>query len=364
MDYPAPLSTIDGARVDVSNAYAVGIGEWDKQAVRFGYSPDASLLPSILRENRERGLVYITDSDARSPGSASSSGVLWDNGSDPVAQLQSEMEVRRHALLRYGERMIRSGRPMATIEETLVPLYLKHRYQIEGTVRLVGGVSYSYALRDGGDALPVSVPGDQQLAALDAVLATLAPKELVLPQSLILLIPPRPPGYEGGRERFDRRTGPTFDPVSPAETAAEMVFGFLLDRERAARLVYQHDVSETLPGLVDVLRRTTESVERAAPLTEYEAEVKRAVQTAWVHALMALSADAGAAPAVRSRVDAELTVFARTGPRESPTRTNSEDTMHREWLVGQVQRYLRRDYQPGDRPETLTTPPGAPIGME
>ena len=39
MDYPHPYVTLtDGGEVDVSDAYAVGIGEWDKLAIHWGYA--------------------------------------------------------------------------------------------------------------------------------------------------------------------------------------------------------------------------------------------------------------------------------------------------------------------------------------
>ena len=39
MDYPPPFVKLDAAgEIDLSDAYATGIGEWDKIAIRYGYS--------------------------------------------------------------------------------------------------------------------------------------------------------------------------------------------------------------------------------------------------------------------------------------------------------------------------------------
>ena len=67
-----------------------------------------------------------------------------------------------------------------------MPLYLHHRYQLQAAVKTLGGVRYTYAVKDGGAVRPSSVapvePADRQREALAAVLETLDPKALVLPE--------------------------------------------------------------------------------------------------------------------------------------------------------------------------------------
>ena len=55
------------------------------------------------------------------------------------------------------------------------------------------------------------------------------------------------------RELFTRYTGEVFDPISPASAAADITIGFILTPDRAARMVAQHAVDPTLPGLEDVI---------------------------------------------------------------------------------------------------------------
>ncbi|HET9274946.1 MAG TPA: zinc-dependent metalloprotease, partial [Gemmatimonadales bacterium] len=154
MDYPHPLVRLapDG-NVDLSEAYDAAIGAWDKEAIRYGYSdfPDgtdeARALDSLLAAARSRNLLFLADQDARPAGSAHPQVHLWDNGADAATELDRVMDVRRAALRRFGEAAIRTGAPLATMEEALVPLYLHHRYQVEAAIKVVGGQFYTYAMR-------------------------------------------------------------------------------------------------------------------------------------------------------------------------------------------------------------------------
>src|SRR5882762_1445919 len=138
MDYPPPYVKLaaDGTP-DLSAAYATGIGEWDKVSIAFGYQDfapgtnEGAALNKILLTAFGRGLRYLTDQDARPPGSSSSVAHLWDSGTNAVDELNRLMQVRGAALKRFGENNIREGAPLATLEDVLVPLYLLHRYQVE-----------------------------------------------------------------------------------------------------------------------------------------------------------------------------------------------------------------------------------------
>ena len=353
MDYPAPLATLVDGAVDVSDAYGVGLGEWDVQAIRYGYARDDADAARVLAENQRRGLRYVTDADARPAGAASPTGALWDNGADAVQSLRDEMAVRRVALDRFSQATIRDGRPLATLEEVLVPLYLRHRYQVDATAHLLGGVAYGYTAR--GDAPPTPVDGVRQRAALDALLATVTPDALALPPAA-RQIPPRPPGYDAGRESFDRRTGVTFDPLAPAETAAALTFSYLVDPARAARLAYQHALDPSLPSLADVLV-TTDAALAAPAATPYHAEIRRSVWGAWADALMALASDGSAAPAARAQADAHLVALA-----DRFRQWRGDDAATGTWLAAEIERWRARPYDPEARPEGLEPPPGSPIG--
>ena len=94
-----------------------------------------------------------------------------------------------------------------------------------------------------------------QRKALDALANTLKPAELAVPKQVLDVIPARPPGFGRHRELFPRTTGDAFDPLSPATVAADVTIGFTLQLDRAARMVAQHAVDATLPGLEEVIDR-------------------------------------------------------------------------------------------------------------
>ena len=105
MDYPAPRAKLGADGVpDLSDAYAKGIGEWDKVAIAYGYqdfapgTDEAAELDRTLSEAFARGLMYLTDQDARPPSSSSSVAHLWDNGSNAIDELNNVMKVRAAAL--------------------------------------------------------------------------------------------------------------------------------------------------------------------------------------------------------------------------------------------------------------------------
>jgi hypothetical protein len=372
MDYPAPLVgvTPDG-KLDFSQAYGVGVGEWDVQAIRYAYSEfppgtnERAALDAIIADGLSRGLIFLTDEDARPQGSAHPLAHLWDNEEDATKLLQQELAVRRIGLANFGEHNIAPGQPLALLNEVLVPLYFHHRYQLEAAAKVVGGLQYTYALR--GDGQPVSKPvdGTAQRAALAAVLEILSPEALDLPDPTIALLLPRPAEYRPNPEMFEGLTGPTFDPLAAAATAADMAVRLLLRPERVARLVDFHRRDASLPGLEEVLKalETKAFGGGAASGTGRLAEIRRAVQWVVVRRLIDLSSDAQASSGVRARVDEELRALAGKLVREGSDPV--EDQAHLAFLSAEIRRHLERRAQddPAKRPEPLPPPPGQPIGM-
>jgi hypothetical protein len=244
MDYPHPTVTLDAkGDIDLSDAYDLKIGEWDKISVTWGYqdfakgTDEKAALEKILSDAYKKGFQFISDRDARAPGGLHPTAHLWDNGKNPVDELSNVMKVRAVALNHFGENNIRTGTPMAFLEDVLVPVYLYHRYQLEAVTKLVGGMYYTYALRGDGQMVTKSLSKEEQMKALQAVIGTLDPAVLVLPDRITRLIPPRPSNYEYNRELFKKRTGLAFDALSPAETAADMGLSFLFNSERMNRMV-------------------------------------------------------------------------------------------------------------------------------
>lgn len=363
MDYPHPMIGLNAnGDIDITKAFEVGIGEWDKVAVTWGYGEFAGdekkQLDSVLVAARARGLTFLTDQDARPVGSASPDTHLWDNGADATAELKRMMTVRAKALSKFGETVLKRGAPMATMEDVLVPVYLHHRYQLEAAIKSVGGVTYAYTLRGDGVPGPVSVSATKQQAALDAVTDVLSPANLALPRSLLAALPPRPFLIENTRELFDRWTGLVFDPLSPGATIANVTFDLLLDEQRAARLVSQKALDPTLPGFSDVLKRVETKIFGGANSNGYDAALSALVQRAYVDHVLTL-AESAEMPIVRAEARAALTTMLGTTLR--PGVTGRSTAMH-EQLAADIRSWMAGTYKPAEKKVKITVPPGSPIG--
>ena len=313
MDYPPPLVKLaaDGTP-DLSDAYATGIGDWDKVSITWGYSDFAlgtdehAVLDKILLDAFGRGLRYLTDQDARPAGSSSSVAHLWDSGSNAIDELNRIMQVRAAALKRFGENNIREGAPLATLEDVLAPIYMYHRYQVEAASKLVGGMDYTFAVRGDGEVPTQIVAPAEQRRALAAVLATLKPETLALPESLLNIIPPRPPEYPRDREDFKIHTSPAFDALAPAESAAQHTLQFLFNPDRAARLVEFHARNAENPGLEEVIDAVLNATWKAPHGKGYNGEIAHAVDDVVLYDLMALSANDHATDSVRAIASLKL----------------------------------------------------------
>jgi hypothetical protein len=370
MDYPAPLVKLGADGIpDLSDAYARGIGEWDKVTIAYGYQDfpagvnEQEALDKLLREAFKRGLVYLTDQDARPAGASSSAAHLWDNGSNVIDGLANVMRVRAAALNRFGENNIREGAPMATLEDVLAPLYMYHRYQVEAAAKLVGGEDYTFSLRGQGDRNPQIVAPEEQRRALTTVLNTLKPESLALPESLLRLIPPRPPGYPRTREDFRIRTAPNFDALAPAEAFANHVCDFLLNQERAARLVEYHARDPRYPGFDEVLDKIIAATWKTPSGNGYNAEIQRTVNMVVLLDLMSLASGERASNQVRAIAESRLALLKDwlTSQRNLTRDENQQAFMS--YAANQIKRF-QEDPKKLNLSKPNEPPDGQPIGTD
>ena len=362
MDYPAPWITLQDGRLDASSAYAVGVGAWDKHAIRYAYAEfpggadEAAELDRIVREGLAAGLAFVADADARPPGAAQPLGNLWDNGAEPIGELERLMRLRAHGLERFGERSIAPGRPLALLQEALATLYFHHRYQLDAAAKVIGGLDYRYAVR--GDGQPAARPIDaaRQRRALAGLLDALSPAVLDLPESVLEQLLPRPFGYGENRELFRGNGGPAFDPLAAAATAADMVVRGLLQPQRCHRLVDFHRRDAALPSLSEVVGALVDHV-FANPDGESarHAEIRRAVRHVVVDRMIALAGSDEASVAVRARIEERLAGLAR--------RLDGDDDPFSGYLAGEIARFLGRPHT-ATKPDLAAPepPPGSPIG--
>jgi hypothetical protein len=372
MDYPAPLVEIKNGRLDLSNAYAVGIGAYDKFAITYAYAQfprgadESAALEKIVEDGVKAGMLFISDADARPAGAAHPLANLWDNGGDPVEMLRHEMEVRRIALAQFGPANVPAGTPLSLLEAKFLPLYLHHRYQLQSAVKSVGGLYYTYAVKTAAGAVSPPqarqiVPAARQRDALSAVLDTIKLEELAVPVRVLELIPPRAFGYEGGtQELFAKRTDPAFDPLASATIAADLAVSALLEPHRAARLIQFHALDPSNPDFSDVAAALVARTWRApVPRDLYHAAIQRAVQSLVVTRLIDLAADDGASPQVRGVATENL-----RGLLTDTAAASRDDAtgIHLRSTREEIERFLARPDAPRKRTPPLTIPPGDPIG--
>lgn len=359
MDYPAPRVKLTNGQIDLSDAYGVGIGAWDKFTVDWLYGAgDASAKAKTALETQR----YIADQDARPIGSGQPNAAIWDDGADPVAELARVMTVRRAAVDRFGPQALRPGEAAEALRRKYVPIYLLHRYQLEAAAKVLGGVDFSYAVRGDANMKAAVVPADRQRAALAGLLAALSPAELDTPEALI---PYLSSGQSGETDRqhqievFDGAGGPVFDALNAADVGAGMVLDAILAPPRLARLVEQHRRDPAQPGVGEVSDRLI--AQAFAPASGKLAEVARRVQTRTVLELAATTRRPDVSPAAKAEISQRLADLA-TKLKSQPGA--GSDRAHRLTLAALLEdkeELVRVLGQPKRRPEA---PPGMPIGSD
>jgi len=284
MDYPHPTITLKNGNVDFSDAYATGIGDWDKVTVAYSYgnpknnATEDVYLNSVLEGAYANGLRYITDSDARAQGGAHGTAHLWDNGKNASEELENMLQLRKKAIENFSSDNIRTGEPYSVLEDVFVPLYFYHRFQTEAAVKSIGGLDYSYAVKGYSGTIVTTLSRKEQENALESVLKTIEPDVLAIPEDKLKLFPPRAYGYGRTRESFKSDMGVAFDVLGAAATASDMTLGLLLNTERANRLIQQKAVDSKNIGLKEVLDELIAVTFASKKGSDYEKEVQQTVQ--------------------------------------------------------------------------------------
>ncbi|HTW33162.1 MAG TPA: zinc-dependent metalloprotease [Rhizomicrobium sp.] len=370
MDYPPPRIKLTDGRIDLSDAYGVGVGKWDFFTVDWLYGdvPDGeagkAALDAKVRKMLASGLRYVTDADSRPLGAAQPWGNLWDDGADPVAELTRLMQVRRVAIANFGLGALRPDEATAQLRRKYVPIYLLHRYQVDATSKLVAGVDYPYSVAS--DAQPEAVPvaAATQRAALRAVLATLQPAALDTPERLIPLLSV---GEAGERDRqFDIEVmagagGPVFDPLVAADIAGGLPIDALLAPDRLDRLVDQHRRDARMPGVDEIVSALIATC--FPPTTEKGrlADIRRRVQYRLVLDLEQTLRLPDVSPEAKAAVDVHLKTLAA---RLKAPSSDLAERAHRGYLIALMTDRKRLEAvlaNPHLKPEV---PPGMPIGED
>lgn len=306
MDYPHPqLYDVNGA-TDVSRAYAKGIGTWDKVTVAYSYgnvpglTTEKAFLNNILLEAQAKGLRYISDPDARPKGGAHATAHLWDNGANAATQLEQVLKIRKQAMANFSADNIREGEAYSTLEDVFVPLYFFHRFQTEAAVKMIGGMDYNYAVKGDGQVITKTLDKNEQEQALDALLHTLLPENLAIPEDKLALFPPRAYGFYRSRESFKSDMGVAFDALGAAATASKMTLELLFNAERANRLVQQKAMDQNALSLEEVMFKMKEKSFVKLKGSSYEQEILKSIQFLYLEQLMQLSVSDSSIPQTKA----------------------------------------------------------------
>ncbi len=236
-----------------------------------------------------------------------------------------------------------------------------HRYQTEAAAKEIGGLDYRYGLRGDGQIVTAIVSPADQRRALAAVLRTLSPATLTLPEPLLRMLPPVPPGYPRTRESFAAFTGLTFDPVAAAESAADLTLALVLQPQRASRLVEYHARDAANPGLDEVLTAVVKATWQAPRARGLAAETQSAVESATLEGLLGLAASKQASP--EARAIARFHVMALKTQLSASGSLPREGQAHRAAALARIALF-ERDPEKFVPAPPVDAPPGMPIGED
>jgi hypothetical protein len=365
MDYPGPLVTLrkDGT-VDVSQAFRPGTGSYDTLAVRYAYTQYASPaeekagLSALVRDAIAKGVAFVSDRDA--DAGVTPEVTRWLNGDDAVKELERQSAVRDVLLAKFNDNVIATGDPMWMLNERLVPVYLHHRYAIEAAIKAVGGMNYTFALRGDAQTPTTIVDPAKQRQALNALLATMQPKALAIPERILAKLPPSPYGFSGGWS-FSSPAGIVFDPLAAARALSGYVADGLLQPERVERMIAFHARNPAAPSADEVMGAMIESVySNTKASTPYEAALRRAARRSVVDALINLSANSRVTADARAVAEDRLNRLAvRLAALNAGDR---EDRASNAAVVRDARNWLDRRIAPPRTTGVIQLPPGTPIG--
>jgi len=365
MDYPHPnVKLNENGSIDISKAYDTGIGEWDKVAIRYGYSEQAEgetqSLNDILEEAYDQGLRFISDRDARDPGGAHAQAHLWDNGQNAATQLNDLLAVRKVALNKMDASVIKTGEPLAKLQEALIPIYFMHRYQTEAAVKMIGGMDYNYKVKGDNQTSMRILSPELQIQAVNSLIESIKPEALALPEDLLNNIHPRPIGYYNSRELLRDRTSINFDALGASEQLAAFTFDLLLHPARLARLVEFNSRDAQYPGVSAVLNSFKQEIFNSENLSDYHLAIQQSVQFVYVQSLMKSALNKSNSPLVLSAIHEHIKDINKNMSATNNWRSNQEKAFAN-FLMNQIEEFF-------DNPKEYTVktpyelPPGSPIG--
>ncbi|GGB46488.1 zinc-dependent metalloprotease [Shewanella inventionis] len=357
MDYPHPYASIEAEKIDISQPYREGIGEWDKYTIAYGYG-SAAQAQTLLASSLEKGFRYIGEADSRQASASHAYASLWDRGNDAVAELLRLESVRLKALNEFNSDALLTGEPNGELADVVVPIYLLTRYQIEAAAKWIGGTDYSYQQVGSGVRWSYVAP-KKQFDALDGLLGSLQSSSLIMPANVLQVLVPKAGNYRKTRESFSSKLGVVIDPVTMAEMMSRHITTLLLTPERLNRVnqAYMEDRSQlSVVKLIDKL--VAKSLYQELP-NGRELAIQMRVNAVVVDAMLAAYHNVKTAPEVQAQLAARFDYIVKQLKRRS-NRGSDYQSAHYDWLhKGIVTGLDNAKFRLINEPATM--PPGSPI---
>jgi hypothetical protein len=368
MDYPVPLVRLDEqGRVDLSGAYAEGVGAHDRLAIRYAYTwypseeAEREGLEAILDEFRDRGQTFITGGDAAASGSIPGA-TTWVEGNSMLAALERTRNVRRVLIENFDEQALNPDEPYFLLNKRFAHVYFHHRSALQGVAKYVGGVRYHYAMQ--GEAPPPTqaVPAERQREALARLAESIAPAALRIPERVATLIAPEPFGWDAGwqwhvnEQVIESPTDPVFDPLHLGYRLAREITDNLLHPARMARVDSLHSRDPNQPGLEEVFDTLVEATWQAETDDATDRALARRSQRAVVESLLNLAGNDATTTSVQAVAEARLRELSEALTPGWFAGVNSREAAHRASLRRAIDRYFEDGTVPGPEPEPVPLP--------
>ena len=364
MDYPHPYVKLTNGKIDISQAYGVGIGAWDKVTVAYSYQdfPDnldeSKALNKMLQKAINKGALFISDSDARAPGGAHVYAHLWDNGLNPAKELDRVLKVRREAINNFSIKNMNENEPYSVLEDVFVPLYFFHRYQVEAASKMIGGLEYSYAVKGDGQTILKPIDSEIEKDALKSILNAVSVEELKIPLSILELFPPRAYGFNRSRESFVSKTGVSFDALANVSSATELVMNLLFNSERANRMIQQKAIYKNQMGLDQMIDAVIEASFKKTYSNDFDNEIQQTINHVVIQNLFELSITNNTTFQVKSIILAKLKSLKSWLSSNNATNLKS---MYFNGYIQLIDQFLKEPNQ-FKQDNSAKIPDGSPIG--
>ena len=362
MDYPHPKLDVVAGAISYENAYAVGMGAWDKTSVRYSYSEfpegtdETKELNSILEESILKGNRFISDQDARPIGGAHPYAHLWDNGASAIEEYNHLLNVRSIALKNFSDDQLRVGEPYSVLNDRLVPMYFLHRYQAEAIVKLIGGVDYSYGVKGPIPFEIATVAVETQKEALTAMINSLSSEVLAIPKSLLKQLPPTAFGYSATRESFRAQTGRVFDVLGAPASLGKGIMQMILNPERVSRLIQQKALDANQLSFDQLANELTKSIFKKQYRDSYHQAIQAQLKESYLNVLFGLHANNNTTASVKA---ISFGVIKRI---ENGLKKNTLEP-YRAYYINKIKRFLENP-EAYEVQETPVLPDGSPIGTD